>query len=75
MIFTEYYATRNDGARLFKTYSDANVKILQVDTGLQYDEAIDIEGSVHTYEETEVPIEYGYLQPQEALDTILGEEV
>ena len=42
MIKTEYYAKRNDGVILVKTYSDANKYIKQVETGLEYDIAIDV---------------------------------
>ena len=42
MIKTEYYTTRNDGVLLVKTYSDSNKYIKQAETGLEYDEAIDV---------------------------------
>ena len=57
MIKTEHFMTRSDGVELYRTYSDANVKIMQVETGLVYDEAIDIEDSGYTYTETELPVE------------------
>lgn len=53
MIVTEFYGTRKDGVNLYKTYSDKNVYIRQVETGNEYSEAIDIEGAGYTYEETE----------------------
>jgi hypothetical protein len=53
MIVTEFYNTRKDGVNLYKTYSDKNVYIRQVETGNEYSEAIDIEGAGYTYEETE----------------------
>ena len=40
-----------------KTYSDEGFKILQVETGVVYDEAIDLESSEYTYEETDEPVE------------------
>lgn len=40
-----------------KTYSDEGFKILQVETGVIYDEAIDLATSEYTYEETDEPIE------------------
>ena len=43
---------------MYKTYSDLNLKIRQIETGNIYDEAIDLESQVFTYEETEEPIEY-----------------
>ena len=57
MVVTEYFNIREDGVKLYRTYSDKNYKILQVETGIQYDEAIDIENAPYTYEETDVLIE------------------
>lgn len=57
MIKTEFYRTREDGIDLYRTYSDSNKYILQVETGIEYDEAIDVadeNGNIrYTYEETE----------------------
>lgn len=38
---------------LVKHYSDRGVKLLQVETGVVYDEAIDIVPCRYTYEETD----------------------
>ena len=61
MIKTEFYRTREDGLDLYRTYSDANKTILQVETGYEYDEAIDVadeNGNIrYTYEETNKDIE------------------
>ena len=57
MIVRDFYKTRNDGVNLYRTYSDENFKILQVETGIVYDEAIDVETANYTYEETEERIE------------------
>lgn len=57
MIVKEYYTTRKDGVNLHRTYSDNNFKIKQVETGIVYDEAIDIESSNYTYVETDEKIE------------------
>lgn len=57
MIRKEFYKKRNDGKSLYKSYSDKNLKIKQVDTGIVFDEAIDLEESIYTYEETEQIIE------------------
>lgn len=57
MIVREYFATRKDGVRLFKAYSDAGYMIRQEQTGTEYSEAIDVEDAPYTYEETETPIE------------------
>lgn len=57
MIVKEFYRTRKDGVNLYRTYSDADVKIQKVGTDEIYDEAIDVEGAPFTYEETEIAIE------------------
>ena len=56
MIITEYYRTRDDGVVLNRTYSDAGMMILQNETGIEYSEAIDIEGAAFTDTETDKPI-------------------
>ena len=84
MIKTEFYITRQDGVNLYRTYSDLNKKIKQVETGIIYDDAIDIQGK-YTYIETDQPIEQqeeqpeppdvpGVLKPQQALNIIFGGE-
>ena len=57
MIITEYYTTRDDGVRLYRTYSDAGLYIRQEQTGAVYSEAVDVEDSGYTYVETDIPIE------------------
>lgn len=58
MIKREYYKTRKkDGVKLYRTYSDENYKIKQIETGFIFDEAIDVESSTYTYEETDELIE------------------
>jgi hypothetical protein len=57
MIVKEFFRTRKDGVNLYRTYSDADLKIRKVGTDEIYDEAIDIEGAPYTYEETDIPIE------------------
>ena len=61
MIKTEYYKTRKDGVDLYKTYSDENKIIRQVETGIEYEETIDVadeNGNIkYTYEEIEKDIE------------------
>lgn len=39
------------------TYSDENMKIKQVDTGIIYCDAMDLKEYPHEYEETDEPIE------------------
>lgn len=57
MIKKEFYKTRSDGVNLYKTYSDSNYLIKQVETNSLYQEAIDIENAPYTYEETNMPID------------------
>ena len=57
MIVKELYRTRQDGINLYKTYSDSNFYIKQIETGNIYEIAIDTEGSSFTYEETDEKIE------------------
>ena len=52
MIRKEYYKTRKDGVRLYRTYSDDNKYIVQVETGIEYSEAIDVENAPYTYIES-----------------------
>lgn len=57
MIVREYYMTRRDGIRLFRTYSDKNLYIIQEQTNDLYDEAIDVENAPYTYIESDKHIE------------------
>lgn len=57
MIIKEFYRENENGEKLYRTYSDLNVQIRQIETGNIYDEAIDLEDKNYTYEETEYPIE------------------
>ncbi len=57
MIKREFYMKRKDGVKLYKTQSDAGLKIRQIETGVVYDSAIDVEKAKYTYEETETKIE------------------
>lgn len=57
MIIKEFYKVRKDGVNLYRTYSDAGMMILQNETGIEYDEAIDVDNAPYTYRETENPIE------------------
>ena len=51
MIIKEYYLTRDDGVKLYRTYSDKHHYILQQPTNIKYSEAIDVENAPYTYEE------------------------
>ena len=66
MIVREFYRTRKDGVNLYRTYSDKGFYILQNETGIEYTEAIDVEGAPFTYSETDKPIEI--IEPIEAIE-------
>lgn len=51
MIVKELYKTRADGVNLYRTYSDEGKRLLQVETGNVYEDAIDVENAPYTYEE------------------------
>ncbi len=55
-VIKGYYNTRKDGVKLYKSYSDNEVKIQKVGTEEIYDEAIDIEGAPFEYLETDEPV-------------------
>ena len=62
MIVKDYYMTRVDGVRLYRTYSDKNLFIRKVGTDEVYSEAIDIEGKDYEYEETDDVIDIAELR-------------
>lgn len=57
MIIKEYYLTRDDGVKLYRTYSDKHHYILQQPTNIKYSEAIDVETAPYTYVETDEVIQ------------------
>ena len=57
MIQTDFYMKRYDGIDLYRTYSDINHYIIQDQTGIEYEEAIDVEDSGFTYTESDREIE------------------
>lgn len=57
MIVREFFETRYDGVKLYKTYSDNGYYIKQQPTSILYGEAIDVEDAPYTYEETQQLIE------------------
>ena len=75
MIQREFYIQRNDGVKLYRTYSDAGMMIRQNETGMEYAEAIDVEGASYTDTETATPIPTPELTTEERLhdaETALG---
>ena len=57
MIKKEFYKEREDGVKLYRTYSDSNFMIKKVGTEEIYEEAIDVENAPYEYEETTEVIE------------------
>ena len=76
-IVREFYKTRNDGANLYKTYSDEGYMIHKLNTEEYYSEAIDVENMPFEYEETEEKIETEELteieEKAQAYDILIGE--
>ena len=83
MIVKSLYTIRSDNVRLFISYSDKNMKIIQDQTGNIYDSAVDVESASFTYTETDIPVEFPVdvvppnnedeiIEPQSALDAIFG---
>ena len=57
MIIREFYRTRKDGVNLYRTYSDAGFYIIQNETSIMYNEAIDVEDAPYTYTESDELVE------------------
>lgn len=75
MIKKEFYKEREDGVKLYRTYSDSNFMIKKVGTEEIYEEAIDVENASYEYEETTELIEgesENNLKAQ-AYDILVGE--
>lgn len=68
MVIKEYYKTRADGIKLYRSYSDGGKMLQQSMTGDIYAEAIDIENSSNTYIETDDMD----ISDEEALNIITG---
>lgn len=56
MIVKEYFTTRKDGIKLYRTYSDINKIIHKIGTNEEYLDAIDVETAKYVYEETDKEI-------------------
>jgi len=67
MIVTELL---EDGR--IRQYSDEYLMLKQVETGILYEDAIDIQPCPYTYEETDIPIRPA--TAEELLDIIVGSE-
>ena len=73
MIATEFYKTRDDGVKRYRSYSDGGFYIER--DGVRYEEAIDPEGVDRTYTETTELVPVEELTAEEALAIITGGEV
>lgn len=74
MVITEFYRTREDGVRLFRSYSDQGMMIRGGFPESDYAEAIDPEDAGRTYTETDIPIPEDELTDTEALNIIMGRD-
>lgn len=73
-----YYMTRSDGVKLYRfavpntktddEWDKPRFKIRQDQTGILYDEAIDVENTPYTYTETDIPAESD-VGPQQKAET------
>lgn len=66
--------TEQIGDRIY-TYSDAGMKILQNETGVVYEDAMDVPEMGYTYTETDIPLDEEELSDVEALNIIMGRGV
>ena len=55
-IKRDFYVELADGTKLYRTYSDAGMQIIQNETGLIFDDAVDVESATYTYSEAETKI-------------------
>lgn len=69
MIKTEMVEDR------IRHYSDSGYMIRQVETGNLYEDAVDVVPCPYTYEETEELIPDYDIEPQEALEILMGGSV
>ena len=69
MIIEEYV----EGGDRIRHYSDAGFVIRQVETGIDYEDAVDIVPCPYTYVETDIPIDDYDISDSAALAIIIGE--
>ena len=74
MIITEFFRVREDGVNLYRTYSDRGLRIENEQTHEVFDEAVNVDGSTHTYTETDEPIQ-DEITDSEALNILLGRDM
>ena len=56
------------------TYSDAGMKIRQEQTGIVYEDAMDVPEAGYTYTETDEPVSEVDIDDTEALNILLGRD-
>lgn len=56
VIRTEYGKLKS-GKKLIRVYSDLGLKLIQLPTGILYNDAIDVEGSKYVYGESNIPVD------------------
>lgn len=71
MIVKEFYKTRSDGVELYRTYSDNGFKIKIDGANALYDEAVEPEFNLHTWVETDIPLD-DEINDSEALQILMG---
>lgn len=74
MIIVENLGPREDGIILYRRYSDKGVMLLQVETGVMYEDPVDVENAPYTYEETDVFINEDAADENVESDEISAEE-
>lgn len=72
MILTEIID--HGTVQVIRHYSDNNLRLRQIETGLLFDDAVDIMPCQFTYEETDIPIEDREIDAEEFLEIIIGEK-
>lgn len=56
MVIREEIGETAQGVKLFRHYSDVGKFLIQQETGIRYEEAVDVEGAGFTYIESTVSI-------------------
>ena len=77
-IVKEFFRTREDGVKLYRTYSDEYKMIIEETTGTAYDEAIDVETANYTYLESDIyvqsdDVDMDVIEKAKAYDILVGE--
>lgn len=57
-----------------RRYSDQNVKLRQIETNTLWNDAVNTIPCQFTYEETEIPIDPVELEPEDAMNILLGRD-